>query len=417
MGVDAVHGIARFRSHAGRWRDAKNRPLLVHPFFLPMILMNPLRCQLGSLSRRFVLLSLGLPAFLSAAPSRGKEVVEPAIRTKPLPELHIAGRQVLIADGREVWLQGVNVVSLEYTLTGQHMAEAIRVAITEWKANTIRLPVKDTYWLGRDPAQKDGGLAYRQLVTDTIEQIVSLGAYAVLDLHRFGAVKPTDIEFWQSAAAHFRNHPGVLFDIFNEPHSISWEVWRNGGWVSERKEKTADEDAFMSADESAKNRAGFQSPGMQKLVEAIRATGARNVIIAGGLDWAYDLSGIVDGYALSDPSGHGIMYSTHIYNWKRDWADAVMRTADKYAIFVGEVGADVKKMSFIKLELQEDPLTWVPDMLGLIQEHRFSWTAWSFNPGTTPVLISDWKFTPTPFWGAFAKAALSGHRFELARMR
>jgi len=379
--------------------------------------MKSLRFIRPALSSRFVSLVLALPVFLPVALAGSDNTVEPATRTRPLPELHIAGRQVLAADGREVWLQGVNIVSLEYTLTGQHVAEAIQIAIGDWKANTIRLPVKDTYWLGRDPAQKDGGAAYRQLVADTIEQIVSRGAYAVLDLHRFGAVRQTDIEFWQSAATRFRNHSGVLFDIFNEPHSTSWEVWRNGGWVSERKEKTADEDAFLAASESAKNRVGFESPGMQKLVEAIRATGARNVIIAGGLDWAYDLSGIVDGYALNDPTGNGIMYSTHIYNWKRDWTGMVMRAAEKHAIFVGEVGADVKKMSFIKLELQEDPFTWAPDMLGLIQKNRFNWTAWSFNPGTTPVLISDWKFTPTPFWGEFAKAALSGREFKLERMR
>jgi endoglucanase len=74
-------------------------------------------------------------------------------------------------------------------------------------------------------------------------------------------------------------------------------------------------------------------------------------------------------------------------------------------------------MSFIKLELQEDPYTWAPDMIGLIQKHRLNWTAWSFNPKTTPVLISDWNFTPTPFWGAFVRDALSGKQFELKSMR
>jgi hypothetical protein len=56
-------------------------------------------------------------------------------------------------------------------------------------------------------------------------------------------------------------------------------------------------------------------------------------------------------------------------------------------------------------------------MLGLIQKYRLNWTGWSFNPGTTPVLISDWQFTPTPFWGAFVKGALSGRQFKLERMR
>jgi endoglucanase len=354
----------------------------------------------------------GLAVTIAAVPDPAGKV-----SSKFPTEIHVVGCDLQTSDGRRVWLQGINVVSLEYTLEGIHVKDAIRTAIDDWKANTIRLPVKESYWFGREAGQKDGGVAYRQLVDEAIELAVNRGAYIVLDLHRFGAVRPEHVEFWHDAAIHYKNHPGVLFDIINETHSISWELWRNGGWVDERKDKTADEDSFLSTTESAKNRQGFESPGMQKLVDTIRATGARNVIVAGGLDWAYDLSGIVNGYALTETTGNGIMYSTHIYNWKRDWAGKVMLAAEKYPLLVGEVGADVKKMSFIKLELQEDPYTWAPDMIGLIQKHRLNWTAWSFNPKTTPVLISDWNFTPTLFWGAFVRDALAGKQFELKSMR
>lgn len=33
------------------------------------------------------------------------------------------------------------------------------------------------------------------------------------------------------------------------------------------------------------------------------------------------------------------------------------------------------------------------------------------------MVISDWQYTPTPYWGAFVKDALSGKQFELKRMR
>ena len=32
---------------------------------------------------------------------------------------------------------------------------------------------------------------------------------------------------------------------------------------------------------------------MQEMLDAVRATGRKNVVIAGGLDWAYDFSGIL----------------------------------------------------------------------------------------------------------------------------
>ena len=91
--------------------------------------------------------------------------------------------------------------------------------------------------------------------------------------------------------------------------------------------------------------------------------------------------------------------------------------ADKHPIFVGEVGADIKKMSFIPAEAQEDAATWVPEMLGLIQQHKLHWTGFSFHPKASPVMITGWDYAPTPFWGQPAKDALSGKRFELKRLR
>lgn len=111
------------------------------------------------------------------------------------------------------------------------------------------------------------------------------------------------------------------------------------------------------------------------------------------------------------------MLASHIYPWKSDWEGKVLRAAEKYPIFLGEVGADVKKMSFLPDDRQEDPYTWVPDMLGAIQKYRLHWTGWCFHPAATPIMISDWKYTPTPFWGQPAKDALAGKPFEMKRMR
>ena len=42
---------------------------------------------------------------------------------------------------------------------------------------------------------------------------------------------------------------------------------------------------------------------MQALLDAVRDTGAKNVVIAGGLDWAYDMSGFLEGQAACRPQG------------------------------------------------------------------------------------------------------------------
>ncbi len=356
--------------------------------------------------------ALLVAAAKAAAESEKLATVAPEApqRAKWPPVLHVLGNQIVNPDDKPVWLQGANIVSLEWSAGGERVMKSALVAVEVWKANTIRLPVKEEYWFGKTTGQKDGGAAYRQLVENVITLVANRGAYVVLDLHRFRAPKDEHVAFWKDAASTYKNHPAVLFDLFNEPHGISWEVWRNGGFVTEPTQPA-------NADENATAAKSFQSPGMQRLVEAVRETGARNIVIAGGLDWAYDLSGIANGFALTEPGGNGIVYSTHIYPWKRDWAGKVLLVADQHPIFVGEVGADIKKMSFIPAEAQEDAATWVPEMLGLIQKHKLHWTGFSFHPKASPVMITDWNYAPTPFWGQLAKDALSGKQFELKRLR
>jgi hypothetical protein len=340
------------------------------------------------------------------------EAAQPAKWPK---EIKVSGNRLADPAGKEVWLQGVAIPGLEIVPEGHGAVMSTRVAIQDWKANVVRLAVRDDYWYGKGKGQADGGLAYRAIVDSAVNMAANRGCYLVIDNHRYRAVKAEQLDFWKEVAEKYKNHPAVLFDIINEPHGISWEVWRNGGFVEEKK-KGVDESAFLSDGEKKKNQ-GFESPGMQKLVEAIRATGARNVIIAGGLDWAYDLSGVLEGYALEDKAGNGIMYATHVYPWKSGWQRAFLNAAEKYPLFMGEVGADVHKMEFIPPERQEDPFTWAPDILGVIQKYRINWTGWSFHAWATPVLISDWNYTPTPFWGAFAKRALAGEPFEVKKMR
>lgn len=337
-------------------------------------------------------------------------------RAKWPPELHVEGNRVLTPEGKPVILQGVNVVSLEFLLRGDHVLKSCQVAVDDWKSTIIRLPVKESYWFGREPEQTDGGASYRKLVDDAITMVANRGAYVLLDLHRFRAPKSEHAEFWTAAATVYKNHPAVLFDLFNEPHGTTWEVWRDGGFVAD-KTAAADEDTFLTPEEKAKNARGFESIGMQKLIDAVRATGAKNIVVPGGLDWAYDLSGIANGYELEERGGNGLIYSTHIYPWKSHWKEKVLVVAAKHPILVGEVGCDIKKMDFIPAENQEDPYTWAPDMLGFLQQHGLHWTAFSFHPGASPVMLSGWDYAPTPFWGAFVKRALAGEQFPRDRPR
>jgi nucleoid-associated protein YgaU len=343
--------------------------------------------------------------------------VEKPQRDKWPQELHVKGKEVLTKDGKPVWLQGVNVVSLEWSVTGEQVMKASLVATEQWGANIIRLPVAQKWWFGTGAGQKDGGASYRQVVDDVITLVANRGKYVLLDLHQFGAPRQEHADFWKDAAAKYKDHPAVIFDLFNEPHGMTWEVWRNGGEVAEKK-KAGEEDAFVSAEDKAKIAAARHSIGMQKLLDTVRETGAKNVVLVGGLDYAYDLSGIANGYALKDTNGaNGIILSTHIYPWKKGWQEKVLIVADKYPILVGEVGAGAQKMNWLPAEVQEDAVTWVPPMLGFIQKYKLHWTAFAFHPKAGPAMLEDWSYTPNAAWGIPAKRALAGEKFGLDRLR
>ncbi|MGE9289534.1 MAG: glycoside hydrolase family 5 protein [Puniceicoccales bacterium] len=328
--------------------------------------------------------------------------------------LKVVGNRLHDTDGNEVWLQGVNAGGLETLPADEQPVKSLMVAIEDWNANCIRVPIKENFWWGQSDFQKDGGKQYREIIDKMITLAANRGAYVVIDLHRYRAPKEIHAQFWKEFATRYKDHPAVLFDVLNEPHGISWEIWRNGGFVGTKS--GVDESAFLTDEEKKKNQ-GFESIGMQGLVDAVRSTGAKNIVIAGGVEWCNDLSGVVNGYALDDQGGNGIMYSWHTYNWHKGWEEKVLGAAAKYPIFLGEVGADPKKMGFIPAEIQEDPATFVPDMLGFIQKYKINWTGWCFHPYATPRMLLDWDYTPTPFWGVPAKEALHGKQFEMKRMR
>ena len=411
-------GDPYLRSSTKGWRSKSMQILIPEGAYCIEIMPSLCYVKAGTFDLDNVKLTPMDPAALKAKKeARAKErarlhVDAEAAKPELWPsELKVVGNRLQNAEGEEVWLQGINVPSMEWNPAGENVLKSAQVAIEEWGANCLRLPVQEVYWFGKN------GDAYKKRVNDVIVYAANRGVYTVLDLHRYRAPRKEHIDFWKDAATIYKNHPAVLFDLMNEPHGVSWDVWRNGGFVAE-KTKQADEDAFLSDEERAKNKQGFKSVGMQGLLEAVRSTGARNVVAAGGLDWAYDLSGILKGYALEDSEdGNGIMYSSHVYPWKRGWQKSFLDVAEHYPILVGEVGADAKKMDFMPHDIQEDWDTWVPSMLGAIQAYKLNWTAWCFHPSASPRMLLNWHYEPTPYWGQQAKEALKGKPFKLDRLR
>jgi hypothetical protein len=325
--------------------------------------------------------------------------------------LKVVGTRLLNGRGEAVRLRGVNAASLEWTSDGEgHILKTVETAVDGWHANAVRLPLSQDRWFGKAPEQADGGKAYRALVDRVVDLCAGRGCYVILDLHWSDAgewgkqigqhVMPdrNSLEFWKDLAPVYQNHPAVLFNLYNEPHDVSWDVWLKGGEVTEKAYRR----------NPAKT---FEAVGMQALLDAVRASGARNVVVVGGLNWAYDFSGILDGRRLADPSGDGVLYDNHAYPFKGDtvaqWVAKMEAAAKALPVMVGEFGADSRGPAAKKGRGPSDE-EWVRQVLQALEDHGWSWTAWDLHPAAGPRLISDWNYTPTPFFGAWVKKALDG---------
>ncbi len=348
--------------------------------------------------------------------------VAAAASSMPLP-LKVVGTQLVNSNNEPVRLRGVNCACLEWTSNGEgHILQTVRVAIDDWKVNHIRLPLCQDRWFGKAPEQdpNEGGKAYRALVKEVVDLCASKGVYIMLDLHwsdkgvwgkSIGQHSMPDKNseiFWKDIAPVYANHPAVIYDLYNESHDVSWDVWLKGGTVMDQPNTR-----------QAGPASEFEAVGMQRLLDVVRATGARNLVVAGGLDWAYDFSGILEGRQLKDPNGNGVLYPNHCYDNKRQpvdtWIANMEKASAKIPIIISEFGGSYYPPGTVpagrgrrgNVGSPNGP-DWLMRVLQAIEDHRWSYTAWDLHPSAGPTLITGWDYTPTPGFGIYVKQMLAG---------
>ena len=173
------------------------------------------------------------------------------------------------------------------------------------------------------------------------------------------------------------------------------DVWLKGGEITDRP----------NGRRAGKART-YEAVGMQEMLDTVRATGAKNVVVAGGLDWAYDYSGILEGRQLSDPNGYGVIYANHCYDNKHDsvdtWIAKMEKANAKLPVIVTEFGGSARPSR----EVHTD--NWLLHVLQAMDDHHWSYTAWDLHTSAEPNLITDWNYTPSPRFGVFVKQSLAG---------
>lgn len=305
------------------------------------------------------------------------------------------GNAIFDSTGARRVFHGVNRPSLEFNPRGEHFAPADFALIRDgWKSDLVRIPLNQDYWL-KGAALYDS--TYEATVDRVVRDALAAGLHVLLDLHwndrgdlgiaRAGQQRMPDVNsiaFWKQVAAKYRDETHVFFDLYNEPHDVTWAQWRDGGML----------DVGIVGDERKRDEP-FVAAGMQQLYDAVRSTGARNLVFVGGLDWGYDLTAV----RQHRIQGYNIVYSTHPYSWKHHWAEKAFFLAATEPLFMGEFGSG---------DCSTQPYT---DAIALADSLQISWASWAWYGQAQdickwPTVIKDWNGTPTVM-GEVVKAALA----------
>ncbi len=318
------------------------------------------------------------------------------------------GATVCSADGTEHLFHGVDRPSLEWDAAGEwNNSEGIPrsdfAAMAAWHANVVRIALNQDFWLA-GAALHDPN--YAGTVDQAVKDAEASGLDVILDLHwsdrgdltasvagqgqgQSGHADQQQMadanskQFWTEVASKYQGDGHVLFELYNEPHDISWSVWLHGGAVG-----------------------NYQAVGMQDLYDTVRATGANNVVIAGGIGWAFNLSGV----SANRIQGYNIMYATHPYFPQ----DPATQWDSKFGYLATQ---DIAPVIATEFGDGSDNCTgaWDSNLTQYADQHHISWTAWAWwTAGCSfPALISDWDYTPT-VQGAAVKAALANYPYQPA---
>ncbi len=137
------------------------------------------------------------------------------------------------------------------------------------------------------------------------------------------------IPFWTSVASTFKGDNAVIFDLFNEPYpsratgseTSGWQCWLSGGTCHRHQL--------------------LRWRACRRMVNAVRSTGAANVLMLGGMEYSNDLTQWLQ-FKPTDPDNN-LVASWHSYNFntcsnQSCWTSQIAPVAASVPVVAGEIG-------------------------------------------------------------------------------
>jgi endoglucanase len=268
--------------------------------------------------------------------------------------IKVSGNHLVDGAGSTIQLRGINISALEFVAiegwdpgnpwggqTGDPTPNWS--TIKSWSTNAVRLPLNEASWLGSSCVdiggasvttvngqqvkdtpgqviQADPGNNYQATVKQAVANANAAGIYVILEL-QWGAPKygstaacPTaqnpmadadySATFWSSVASTFKSNPAVIFELFNEPFvgtsSLASSDTNTPGYYILNGGAT--ETTVAAAGNPSKINLTWTTAGMQQLLNAVRATGATNVVLTSTDAYSSSLSDWLQ-HMPTDPAG------------------------------------------------------------------------------------------------------------------
>jgi endoglucanase len=344
-------------------------------------------------------------------------VTEVTPSTSGAPQLHVSGNKLVDANGTQVVLHGVDRSGTEYACVqgnGIFDGPNDQASITAMKSwgpvNAVRVPLNEACWNAESYVNSaDAGTNYIDAIKSYVSLLNSNGIVAILDLHwtdgaytgasagcssaQATCQKPMPdaaqaIPFWTSVANTFKGNDAVIFDLFNEPYASradnnnsaeGWQCWETG---------------------SPCTGISYPVAGMQQMINAVRGTGANNVLMLGGEEYSNDLTGWLQ-YEPTDPD-HNLVASWHSYNFN---------TCSSQSCWTSQIAPVIASVPVVAGEIGENDCagTYITPLTTWLESQNTSFLAWAWNAdfacSSGPGLITDYTGTPTNY-GAAYKAVL-----------
>jgi endoglucanase len=280
-------------------------------------------------------------------------------------ELQVSGNQIINAEGSIILLKGLMPPDPARLHSENKFSQDFFLGMRDTGANVIRIPVHPENWVN------DKDYLWRYL-DPIVTWAGETNMYVIIDWHYIGNVatgagpempdiafnpKNLTLEFWKLTAQYFHNVPNVIFEIFNEPQSIGAVEWQSN--------------------------AG-------EIIQVIRDQGADQLVIVGGIDYAKDISWVVE-HPIDDKN---ITYASHIYpaDASSRWTSLFGTVAEKYPVLITEWGFMDENRNTTQAYLAGDRTTYGEPFLEYLNARNIGWVACWYDNKWEPAMFTDnWK--------------------------